>query len=30
MSDELAAALTIAGKQERESRLDEVKASVLD
>jgi polyribonucleotide nucleotidyltransferase len=28
--DELAAALTIAGKAERESRLDEVKASALD
>ena len=28
-SDELAQALRIAGKQERESRLDEVKASVL-
>ncbi|MCY7342790.1 MAG: polyribonucleotide nucleotidyltransferase [Pseudonocardia sp.] len=29
-SDDLAQALTIAGKQERESRLDEVKAAVLD
>src|SRR5687767_386284 len=28
-SDDLAAALTIAGKQEREARLDEVKLSVL-
>jgi polyribonucleotide nucleotidyltransferase len=29
-SDDLAQALTIGGKQERESRLDEVKAAVLD
>jgi polyribonucleotide nucleotidyltransferase len=29
-SDDLAQALTIAGKQERESRIDEVKASVLE
>ncbi|WP_214405318.1 polyribonucleotide nucleotidyltransferase [Pseudonocardia lacus] len=29
-SDDLAQALTIAGKQERESRLDEIKAAVLD
>jgi polyribonucleotide nucleotidyltransferase len=29
-SNDLAAALTIAGKQEREDRLDEIKASVLD
>ncbi|HVH24394.1 MAG TPA: polyribonucleotide nucleotidyltransferase, partial [Pseudonocardia sp.] len=29
VSDELATALAIAGKQERESRLDEIKASVL-
>jgi polyribonucleotide nucleotidyltransferase len=29
-SDELAQALTIAGKQERESRLDEVKLAVLE
>jgi polyribonucleotide nucleotidyltransferase len=29
-TDDLAQALTIAGKQERESRLDEVKAAVLD
>jgi len=29
-SDDLAAALTIAGKQERESRIDEVKAAVLE
>jgi polyribonucleotide nucleotidyltransferase len=29
-TDDLAAALTIAGKQERESRLDEVKAQCLD
>ena len=29
-SDELAQALTIAGKQERESRIDEVKAAVLE
>jgi polyribonucleotide nucleotidyltransferase len=29
-SDDLAAALTVAGKQEREHRLDEVKAAVLD
>ncbi|MDN5919647.1 MAG: polyribonucleotide nucleotidyltransferase, partial [Pseudonocardia sp.] len=30
VSDELAQVLTIAGKQERESRTDEVKASVLE
>ena len=30
VSDELAAALTIAGKQEREARLDEVKAACLE
>ncbi|GAA4026614.1 polyribonucleotide nucleotidyltransferase [Allokutzneria multivorans] len=30
VSDELAQALTIAGKQERESRLDEVKAAALE
>jgi polyribonucleotide nucleotidyltransferase len=29
-SDDLSQALTIAGKQERESRIDEVKASVLE
>ncbi|HEY0573237.1 MAG TPA: polyribonucleotide nucleotidyltransferase, partial [Pseudonocardia sp.] len=29
-SDDLAQALTIAGKQERESRLDEIKAAVLE
>ncbi len=29
-SDDLASALTIAGKQERESRLDEIKAGVLE
>jgi polyribonucleotide nucleotidyltransferase len=29
-TDDLAQALTIAGKQEREARLDEVKAAVLD
>jgi polyribonucleotide nucleotidyltransferase len=29
-SDDLSQALTIAGKQERESRIDEVKAAVLD
>jgi polyribonucleotide nucleotidyltransferase len=29
-SDDLAQALTIAGKQEREARIDEVKASVLE
>jgi polyribonucleotide nucleotidyltransferase len=29
-SDDLAQALTIAGKQERESRLDEIKAGVLE
>ncbi|MFN8076957.1 MAG: polyribonucleotide nucleotidyltransferase [Kineosporiaceae bacterium] len=29
VADQLAQALTIAGKQERESRLDEIKASVL-
>jgi polyribonucleotide nucleotidyltransferase len=29
-SDDLAAALTIAGKQERQDRLDEVKAAVLE
>jgi polyribonucleotide nucleotidyltransferase len=28
--DDLAAALTVAGKQERENRLDEVKASVME
>jgi polyribonucleotide nucleotidyltransferase len=30
VSDELAQALTIAGKQERESRLDEIKAATLE
>ena len=29
-ADELPQALTIAGKQEREARLDEIKAAVLD
>jgi polyribonucleotide nucleotidyltransferase len=30
VTDELAQALTIAGKQERETRIDEIKASVLE